>query len=127
MTPVKHREDNMSTKLAITALIALSVSALTEQVESGEYSAEELNEALAAETAGENRKTALTAIKAAITDATADAEEPKGRAAGLYVCAGKAITTKAGMKSSGDEIKEGMISGSSAEKLVKKGFLEVQE
>lgn len=127
MTPVKHREDNMSTKLAVTALIALSVSALTEQVESGEYSAEELNEALAAETAGDNRKTALTAIKAAITDATADAEEPKGRKPGVYVCDGKAITTKAGIKSSGDEVTEKMITEDSYEKLLEKGFLEVQE
>lgn len=117
----------MSTKLAITALTSLSVSALTKHVESGEYSVEELNEALDAEKAGENRKTALTVIKAAITDATVEAEEPKGRAAGLYVCDGKSITTKAGIKSSGDEVTEKMISGSSAEKLVKKGFLEVQE
>ncbi len=117
----------MYNKLAITALVALSVSALTAEVESGEYSAEELNEALAAETAGENRKTALTAIKAAITDATAGAEEPKGRKPGVYVCHGKAITTKAGIKSSGDEVTEKMVTEDSYEKLVKKGFLEVQE
>lgn len=114
-------------KLAIVALVALPVSALTEHVESGEYSAEELNEALTAEIAGENRKTAVTAIKAAITDAVEVQKEPKGRKPGVYVCDGKAITTKAGIKSSGDEVTEGMITSESAEKLVKKGFLEVQD
>ena len=114
-------------KLKTAVLAGLSVSALTEHVESGTYNVEELNKALAAEIAGENRKTALTVIKAAITDATAEAEEPKGREPGLYVCQGKAITTKAGIKSSGDEITEGMIPSESAEKLLEKGFLEVEK
>lgn len=120
----------MSNKLVTASLIALSVSALTEQVESGEYSAEELNEALAAETAGENRKTALTAIKAAITDATPSTKgkKPVKRKAGIYVCKGKAITTRGGLKAAGDEVTEkDLPCKESAKKLLEKGFLEVQE
>lgn len=153
MTPTKHREYDMSSKLLITELNELSVSKLILALAEHKYSVEELgeaiqleldgqkrstalealktavtdetelNEALAAKIAGENRKTAI----AAITDATELESPHRTRPPGLYVCKGKAVTTKAGMKSSGDEIKEGMIPGESADKLLKKGFLEVEE
>lgn len=114
----------MSNKLAIAALVALPVSALAAELETGAYSAEELNEALAAETADQNRSTAVKEIKAALADAMSgdEVEEIK---AGIFVCAGKSITTGAGIKVAGDEIKEGMLPEESIEQLIVKNYLEV--
>lgn len=109
-------------------LVALSVALLAAELETGGYTADELNEALAAETAGDNRSTAIKEIKAALADAMSGADkEPEGRKPGLYVCAGKSITTAAGIKGPGDEIKEGMLHDNSRELLVEKGYLEVEK
>lgn len=118
----------MSDKLATTALLALSVAALAAELEAGNYTAADLNEALAAEVDGENRSTAVKEIKAALADAMAgEDEEPEETTAGLFVSAGKSITTAAGIKVAGDEIKEGTLPASSIEKLLEKEYLEIRE
>lgn len=109
----------MRNKLAVAALVALSVSALAAEVESGEYTAEELNEALAAEIAGQNRSTAIKEVKAALADAMSG-DEVEESTAGLFVCAGKTLTTGAGIKVAGDEIKEGMLPEKSVKSLLEK-------
>ena len=109
----------------ILELIALSVSKLETELETGGYTADELNEALAAEIADQNRSTAVKEIKAALADALAD-DKPEEVTAGLFVCKGKAITTAAGIKVAGDEIKAGMLSEKSIETLTKKKYLEVR-
>ena len=113
-------------KLTIALLIALSVSDLTEHLSVVEYSDDELQEAISAEAADKNRVTALEALAAAMSS-NDDDEQEESRKPGMYVCAGKAVTTHAGMKSDGDKITDGMVSSSAVKSLIKKGFLEVQK
>lgn len=114
-------------KLLIVELIALSVAKLEAELAANSYTAAELQEALDAEAAGENRSTALKEIKAALADALAPDEEPEETTAGLFVCAGKSITTKAGIKVAGDEIAEGMLPEESVELLIEKKYLEIRD
>jgi len=120
----------MSTKLVTAALIALSVSKLEDELKTGAYSATELNEALDAETAGDDRSTAVKELKAALSDALAlEAEANKPApvvTAGTFVCKGKSITTAAGIKVAGDEIKAGMLPEKSAKILLDKKYLETR-
>ena len=109
-------------KLATAALVALSVSKLEAELNTGEYTPIELEAALAAEKAGSNRSTAIEAIEDAATVPTEEAEEIT---AGVFVCKGKAVTTAAGIKGPGEEITKGMIPDDNIQKLVAKKFLEV--
>ena len=112
-------------KLLIVELVALSVAKLEAELAANSYTAEELQEALDAEAAGENRSTALKEIKAALADTiTEDVEEIT---AGIFVCAGKSITTKAGIKVAGEEITDGMLPEDSVKALVEKKYLEIRD
>jgi len=113
--------------MTIEELIKLSVKDLGTELEKGGRSVEELKELLRAEEEGENRSTAVKEIKAAIADASEDDTDSNKRASGVYVKAGKSVTTKSGIKGPGDLVKPEDLPEKSAEHLVKKGYLEVQE
>lgn len=108
-------------KLHTAALIALSVTALEENLAAEAYTAEELAEAITAEKAGENRKTALAALEDAKAEAEAEAEAgnvPR-------VAKGKAIITLAGIKADGDVITAKMLAGGdeTLKALTEKGYI----
>jgi hypothetical protein len=99
-------------KLTTTALIALSVSALTAEIAGGGYSAEDLAEAVTAEKESGNRVTAIEALEDAIEDLAETQDEPDTAAeAGHTVAKGKSITSKVGILSAGDEVTAEMLAG----------------
>jgi Asp-tRNA(Asn)/Glu-tRNA(Gln) amidotransferase A subunit family amidase len=106
-------------KLAIIALIALSVSKLELALKEDEYTVEEILEAMAAEKEGQNRSTALEALEDALP-------EPEPEPEPAYTLAqGKAITTKRGILSSGQPITAKDLSGGQdvLDKFVTKGLV----
>ena len=109
--------------MPILELLALSVAKLEAELAASTYTADELQQAIDAEAAGENRSTAIKALQEAL-DGLKESEEAAGEK--LFVCDGKAITTKAGIKAGGDEITEGMLSAESIEKLLEKEYLEIK-
>lgn len=106
--------------MPILELIALSVAKLEAELAANSYTAEALTEAIAAEKADQNRVTAIEALQDAMPALEDEAEEIK---AGLFVCAGKSITTAAGIKVAGDEIKDGMLPETSIDALLEKGYI----
>lgn len=101
-------------KLTKTALLALSVTALTAELSANAYTIEELQDAREGEEAGQNRVTAVAAYSEAI-DAQVSTE-PEPAPEGLKVAKGKSLCTSAGIKSEGDEVTAAMVHGG-AEKL----------
>ncbi len=116
----------MSGKLAITALVALSVTALADSLAAEEYTVDEINEALEAEISGQNRSTAVKEIKAALADAMAGGTV-KENTAGTFVRKGKSITTRAGIKVGGDQLYEGDLPEDALKQLAAKGYVEERE
>ena len=112
----------MSSKLAIPALIALSVSKLTAALAEHDYTAEELNEAIVLERDSQNRSTAIEAIEDVLEDG---ADKPSG----LVVAKGKSITSKVGVRDSGEEVTADMLPNGekSLELLEKAGILVAAE
>ena len=100
-------------KLLIAALVALSVAKLEAELATGKYTVDELQAAIQQEQeSGECRSTAIAALQNALE-----------AAAPLVVCDGKSITTRAGIKVAGDEIKDGMLSAESVKELTEKGYI----
>lgn len=105
--------------MPILELIALSVAKLEAELAANSYTAEALTEAIAAEKADQNRVTAIEALE----DAMSALEDEDEAEQGLFVCAGKSITTAAGIKVAGDEIKDGMLPETSVKALLEKGYI----
>lgn len=104
--------------LSTLELIALSVSALETELKTNEYPQEGLAVAIEAERNDQNRKTAIEALEGAFFAAEPEPEVyrmPKG----------KSMTTKAGIKSEGQEVTAGMVVGGDAtlKTLKEKGLL----
>lgn len=113
--------------MSIEELVGLSVDDLKKELKDGAYGIDVLRQLLAAEEGDKNRSTAAGAIKVAISDILEGDNEPEARAPGVYVCQGKSVTTKGGLKGPGASVSEKDMSEESAKKLIAKGFLEVQE
>ena len=106
--------------LPIDGLIALSVSALEDELDANTYAVDELHEAIEAERAGQNRKTAIEALERQLPE-----PEPEPEPEGYKVAKGKSLTTFAGIKDEGDEITPDMVAGGTKqlEYLKSKGYL----
>jgi len=114
-------------RLTPELLVALSVAKLEAELSTGEYTADELTAAIELENAkDEPRKTAVEAMESRLLPAQAPAPAPApAPEAGHRVAKGKAVTTKAGIKSEGDLITAAMLAGGedALTHLIKKGYI----
>lgn len=101
--------------LTVALLMALSVNKLEDELSAKAYPEDVLLDALEFERAKDDpRKTAIEALESALEDRPeADPEpEPEPKVSGGYkVPKGKAMTTRAGMKSEGEKITPDMVIG----------------
>lgn len=97
--------------LTVALLMALSVNKLEDELSAKAYPEDVLLDALEFERAKDDpRKTAIEALESALEDRPEAEPEPKV-SGGYKVPKGKAMTTRAGMKSEGEKITPDMVIG----------------
>ena len=115
----------MGKLITVAALLALSVSALEEELKANQYPLETLNEALEVESAKTDaRKTAIAALEDSIKDiAEADAAA-KAEAETVVIAKGKSLTSLKGILGEGTPVTPEMFPGGQEtfDNLKSKGF-----